>query len=130
MKKNTLNELFEKIQKLNIEDYLIEEFNGELGLNPTIVFQVVDDDFEYGYWDYFFQTPVTNSNWFNDFQNQFDIYVNEVKECLEEVEDNVTDDDVYATIRDIHVYVSFYDDIDDTRPYAYWNCLEGIYYEV
>lgn len=118
MKKDELNSTLARIQGIKIESYLTDDCE-ELGMNPTILIQVVDDEFEFGYWDYFYKTNANNPNWYKEFKKEFDNYLKEVEEQFDE-------DDEKNTITEIKVFVCFYDSLSDSTPYGYWDCLDII----
>lgn len=119
MKKDELNSTLARIQGINIQNYLTDDTE-ELGMNPTILIQVVDDEFEFGYWDYFYKTNANNPNWYKEFKKEFDNYLKEFEEQFDE------DDEEKNTITEIKVFVCFYDSLSDSKPYGYWDCLDII----
>ena len=124
----------QRIKKMNFDEFLYEDGSNEKGLNPQIVIQVVDENFEYGYWDYFYKSNLDNPKWFNEFNKKLKKYLKDVEiglldeKCREEESTDVTltDEELYGYIDEINLYVAFYD-VDDTTPYAYWDCLNGDY---
>ena len=122
MKEQEFKDTLKRIKNINIQDFLKEDGNNEDGLNPQIVIQVVDENFEYGYWDYFYKSNLDNPKWFNEFNKHLKKYLKQVKEYEE-----LTDEQVYNYIDDINMYVAFYYLEDDNRPYAYWDCLNEEY---
>ena len=104
-----------KIQSVSIEKYLTDDTE-EPGANPTIIIQVVDESFDYGYWDYFYKTNADNPNWYTEFEEYFNTYLSE----LDDIEDN--------TIQEIKMFMCFYDTLTDFKPYGYWDCLITEYY--
>lgn len=117
MNAKEITELLEKIKNVKFNDYL-EDDNGQLGSNPYIVIQLIDDDFEYGYWDYFYKTPIDNCKWFKEFEKQFKKYLKEYDS-----------EDEYDGLNEINVYVAYFDD-DNIKPYGYWNVLEDFYEKI
>ena len=122
MTEKDFKDTLKRIKNINLQDFLKEDGSNEDGLNPHIVIQVVDENFEYGYWDYFFQSKVDNPKWFNEFNKHLKKYLKQVKEY-----EDLTDEQVYNYIDDINVYIAFYQNEDDNRPYAYWDCLNEEY---
>ena len=127
MKEQEFKDTLKRIKNINIQDFLKEDGNNEDGLNPHIVIQVVDENFEYGYWDYIFQSKVDNPKWFNEFNKHLKKYLKDLKINLSEEDEELTDEQVYNYIDDINVYIAFYENEDDNRPYAYWDCLNEEY---
>ena len=115
MTQEDLNSTLLRIQGVDIEKYLMDDTE-ESGVNPTIIVQVVDDTFEYGYWNYFYKTNASNPNWYKEFEKELNNYLNE----LVVFEDN--------TIQEIKMFMCFYYSLSDTKPYGYWDCLNCEYY--
>lgn len=127
MKEQEFKDTLKRIKNINVQDFLKEDGSNEDGLNPQIVIQVVDDNFEYGYWDYFYKTNYDNPNWFKEFNKHLKKYLKDLKINLSEEDEDLTDEQVYNYIDDINMYVAFYENEDDNRPYAYWDCLNEEY---
>ena len=125
MKQEDIKETLMKIQGVEVEKYLTDDTE-EAGVNPKIIIQVVDDAFEYGYWDYFYMTNADNPNWYAEFEEEFNIYLKGLKESAEEagVED---EEEIYSVIQEIKMFVCFYDSLTDATPYGYWDCLDVEY---
>lgn len=127
MKEQEFKDTLKRIKNINVQDFLKEDGNNKDGLNPHIVIQVVDENFEYGYWDYFFQSKVDNPNWFKEFNKKLKKYLKDLKINLSEEDEELTDEQVYNYIDDINMYVAFYYLEYDNTPYAYWDCLNEEY---
>lgn len=127
MKEQEFKDTLKRIKNINVQDFLKEDGNNKDGLNPQIVIQVVDENFEYGYWDYFYKTNYDNPKWFNEFNKHLKKYLKDLKINLSEEDEDLTDEQVYNYIDDINMYVAFYENEDDNRPYAYWDCLNEEY---
>lgn len=127
MKEKEFKDTLKRIKNINVQDFLKEDGNNEDGLNPQIVIQVIDENFEYGYWDYFYKTNYDNPNWFKEFNKYLKKYLKDLKINLSEEDEELTDEQVYNYIDDINMYVAFYDNEDDNSPYAYWDCLNEEY---
>lgn len=115
MKQDELKANLMRIQGVELKKYLTDDTE-EAGANPTIIIQVIDDNFEFGYWDYFYKTNADNPNWYKEFEEEFNNYINE----LDDIEDN--------TIQEIKMFMCFFDTLADFKPYAYWDCLNCEYY--
>lgn len=111
MTQEEINLTLMKIQGVLIETFLNDD-TGNTGLNPTIIIQVVDDEFEYGYWDYLYKTNANNPNWYNEFKKALDDYLIEYG-C--------------EVIQSINMYVVYFESMSDAEPYGYWDCLNNYY---
>jgi hypothetical protein len=134
MRKEEVEKLFEKFKSIDFNQYLSDDL-GENGKNPKIIIQVIDDNFEFGYWDYFYASDITNKKWFAEFKKQFDLYLQEVSDAIFEekncdIQANVTEEEIYAYIDNINIFVAYFDNIDDCAPYGFWNVIDGFYESV